>query len=65
MCLPAGTLPFGAGCELKNWIPQGGTIEFEAEGMGILRNYIGKKGESAPLPAAQRPYLKATRGDEV
>ena len=24
-----------------------------------------KSGESAPLPAAQRPYLKATRGDEV
>lgn len=36
-------------------------IEFEAEGMGILRNRIGKRGERAPLPAAQRPYLKGYR----
>lgn len=56
-----GTLPFGAGCELKKWIPEGGVIEFEADGMGILRNYIGKRGEKAPLPAAQRPYLMAKR----
>lgn len=57
----SGTLPFGAGCELKRWIPEDGVIEFEAEGMGVLRNYIGKKGETAPLPASQRPYLKVRR----
>ena len=61
----SGTLPFGAGCELKKWIPEGGVIEFEAEGMGILRNYIGKKGEPAPLPASQRPYLKVKRCENV
>lgn len=57
----SGTLPFGAGCELKKWIPQGAVIEFEAEGMGVLRNVVGHKGESAPLPAAQRPYLQTRR----
>lgn len=57
----SGTLPFGAGCELKKWIPEGGVIEFEAEGMGILRNRIGVRGEPAPMPAAQRPYLKGGR----
>lgn len=61
----SGTLPFGAGCEIKKWIPEGGVVEFEAEGMGILRNYIGKKGEPAPLPASQRPYLKVERGEKV
>ena len=61
----SGTLPFGAGCELKKWIPEGGVIEFEAEGLGILRNYIGKKGETAPLPASQRPYLKVERTESV
>ena len=61
----SGTLPFGAGCELKKWIPQGGVIELEAEGMGILRNRIGKKGESAPLPASQRPYLKTVCCEDV
>lgn len=61
----SGTLPFGAGCELKKWIPEGGIIEFEAEGMGVLRNFIGKKGEKVPLPASQQPYLKAVRTEDV
>jgi len=57
----SGTLPFGAGCELKKWIPQGGVMEFEAEGMGVLRMVIGRKGEKQKLPAAQRAYLKVNR----
>lgn len=61
----SGTLPFGAGCELKKWIPEGGIIEFEAEGMGVLRNFIGKKGEKVPLPASQQPYLKVVRTEDV
>ena len=34
-------------------------------GLGILRKSIGKKGETAPLPASQRPYLKVERTESV
>ena len=59
----SGTLPGGSGGEKKNWIAPGDVVALEGEGIGVLRNIIGKKGEPAPLPAAQRDWIaiKKTR----
>jgi 2-keto-4-pentenoate hydratase/2-oxohepta-3-ene-1,7-dioic acid hydratase in catechol pathway len=59
----SGTLPGGSGAERKRWIPEEATIEFEGEGMGILRNKVGKRGEAQMLPAAQRPSYQMNRTD--
>ena len=53
-----GTLPGGSGGERKNWIKPGDVVEFEGEGIGVLRNVVGNKGEKAPLPAAQQEWLQ-------
>ena len=59
----SGTLPGGSGGEKKNWIAPGDVVALEGEGIGVLRNIIGKKGEPAPFPAAQRDWIaiKKTR----
>ncbi len=57
----SGTLPGGSGAEKKLWISEGDVVELEAEGMGVLRNKVGVRGELAPLPAAQRPWSAVTR----
>lgn len=56
-----GTLPGGSGGEKKNWIKPGDVVELRGEGIGVLRNTIGRKGEVLPLPAAQREYLKVKK----
>lgn len=56
-----GTLPGGSGGEKKNWIAPGDRVTFEGEGIGVLSNVIGKKGEAVQLPAAQREYIKAKK----
>ena len=43
--LGSGTVGRGCGVELDRWITQGATVELEAEGIGVLRNVIGRKGE--------------------
>jgi len=60
----SGTLPGGSGAEKKLWIPEGAVVELEAEGMGVLRNKVGVRGEAAPLPAAQRPWGTVSRSEE-
>lgn len=57
----SGTLPGGSGGEKKNWIAPGDVVTFEGEGIGRLRNIIGKKGEAAPLPAAQRNWIEVKK----
>lgn len=43
--LGSGTIGRGCGVEMDRWIPQGGVVELEAEGIGVLRNVVGHKGE--------------------
>lgn len=43
--LGSGTAPGGSGIEQDRWIRPGDLIEMEIEGIGILRNRVGAKGE--------------------
>jgi 2-keto-4-pentenoate hydratase/2-oxohepta-3-ene-1,7-dioic acid hydratase in catechol pathway len=43
--LGSGTIGRGCGVEMDRWITQGCTVELEAEGIGVLRNRVGRKGE--------------------
>jgi 2-keto-4-pentenoate hydratase/2-oxohepta-3-ene-1,7-dioic acid hydratase in catechol pathway len=43
--LGSGTVGKGCGVELDRWVPQGGVVELEAEGIGVLRNHVGHKGQ--------------------
>jgi 2-keto-4-pentenoate hydratase/2-oxohepta-3-ene-1,7-dioic acid hydratase in catechol pathway len=43
--LGSGTIAKGCGVELDRWINQGSVVELEADGIGILRNRVGNKGE--------------------
>ncbi len=54
--LGSGTVGGGCGLELDRWITQGCTVELSAEGIGVLRNEVGRKGEGPgrPLEAAGR-----------
>jgi 2-keto-4-pentenoate hydratase/2-oxohepta-3-ene-1,7-dioic acid hydratase in catechol pathway len=42
--LGSGTATAGSGVELNRWLKPGDVIEMEAEGIGILRNRVGKPG---------------------
>ncbi len=39
----SGTVGFGCGMELDRWIKPGDVIELEIEGIGILRNTVGRR----------------------
>ena len=43
--LGSGTVGGGCGVELGRWIAEGCEVELEAEGIGVLRNRVGRKGE--------------------
>ncbi|MCS5720768.1 fumarylacetoacetate hydrolase family protein [Herbiconiux sp. CPCC 203407] len=43
--LGSGTIARGCGVEIGRWINEGSVVELEAEGIGILRNQVGRKGE--------------------
>jgi 2-keto-4-pentenoate hydratase/2-oxohepta-3-ene-1,7-dioic acid hydratase in catechol pathway len=43
--LGSGTATGGSGIELDRWIRPGDVVELQAEGVGVLRNTIGPKGE--------------------
>jgi len=40
----SGTASGGSGVELDRWLKEGDLVEMEVEGIGILRNRIGRKG---------------------
>ena len=42
--LGSGTAAGGSGMELDRWLREGDTVELEIEGIGVLRNRIGRKG---------------------
>jgi 2-keto-4-pentenoate hydratase/2-oxohepta-3-ene-1,7-dioic acid hydratase in catechol pathway len=42
--LGSGTAAGGSGLELDRWLQQGDVVELEVEGIGVLRNRIGRKG---------------------
>jgi 2-keto-4-pentenoate hydratase/2-oxohepta-3-ene-1,7-dioic acid hydratase in catechol pathway len=42
--LGSGTAAGGSGLELDRWLQEGDVVELEIEGIGILRNTIGRKG---------------------
>ena len=42
--LGSGTAAGGSGLELDRWLQEGDIVELEIEGIGILRNTIGRKG---------------------
>jgi 2-keto-4-pentenoate hydratase/2-oxohepta-3-ene-1,7-dioic acid hydratase in catechol pathway len=42
--LGSGTAPGGSGLELDRWLQPGDVVELEVEGIGVLRNRIGRKG---------------------
>ena len=54
--LSSGTVAGGCGIEFDRWIPEGATVELEAQGIGILRNVVGSKGDAVELPASQREF---------
>ena len=39
----SGTAAGGSGLELDRWLRPGDTVELEVEGIGVLRNTIGRK----------------------
>jgi 2-keto-4-pentenoate hydratase/2-oxohepta-3-ene-1,7-dioic acid hydratase in catechol pathway len=41
----SGTAANGSGLELDRWLKEGDILELEIEGIGVLRNRMGKKGE--------------------
>jgi 2-keto-4-pentenoate hydratase/2-oxohepta-3-ene-1,7-dioic acid hydratase in catechol pathway len=43
--LGSGTIAKGCGLELDRWVEEGATVELEAEGIGVLRNVVGFKGQ--------------------
>ena len=40
----SGTAAGGSGLELDRWLQEGDVVELEVEGIGVLRNTIGRKG---------------------
>ena len=42
--LGSGTAAGGSGLELDRWLAEGDVVELEVEGIGVLRNRIGRKG---------------------
>jgi 2-keto-4-pentenoate hydratase/2-oxohepta-3-ene-1,7-dioic acid hydratase in catechol pathway len=42
--LGSGTAAGGSGLELDRWLKEGDVVELEVEGIGVLRNTIGRKG---------------------
>jgi 2-keto-4-pentenoate hydratase/2-oxohepta-3-ene-1,7-dioic acid hydratase in catechol pathway len=51
--LGSGTVGGGCGLELDRWITEGAVVELEAEGIGVLRNYVSAKG-AGPVRATER-----------
>jgi 2-keto-4-pentenoate hydratase/2-oxohepta-3-ene-1,7-dioic acid hydratase in catechol pathway len=43
--LGSGTASGGSGIELDRWLQEGDIVELEVEGIGVLRNPIGRKGD--------------------
>jgi 2-keto-4-pentenoate hydratase/2-oxohepta-3-ene-1,7-dioic acid hydratase in catechol pathway len=41
--LGSGTVGKGCGLELGRWLSEGATVELEAEGIGVLRNRVGRR----------------------
>lgn len=61
--LGSGTVGRGCGLELDRWLTEGCTVELSAEGIGVLRNTVGHKGEGpGRLPALTTPLAEG--GDE-
>jgi 2-keto-4-pentenoate hydratase/2-oxohepta-3-ene-1,7-dioic acid hydratase in catechol pathway len=50
--LGSGTVGGGCGLELDRWIAEGAVVELEAEGIGVLRNVVGRRSPHTG-PAAQ------------
>jgi 2-keto-4-pentenoate hydratase/2-oxohepta-3-ene-1,7-dioic acid hydratase in catechol pathway len=44
--LGSGTAAGGSGLELDRWLAEGDVVELEVEGIGVLRNTIGRKGSA-------------------
>jgi 2-keto-4-pentenoate hydratase/2-oxohepta-3-ene-1,7-dioic acid hydratase in catechol pathway len=58
--LGSGTIGNGCGLELDRWLREGSVVELEAEGIGVLRNRVGTKGDGprrAILPGPVRPTI--------
>ena len=51
--LGSGTVGGGCGLELDRWISEGSIVELEAEGIGVLRNYVSARG-AGPIRATER-----------
>ena len=45
--LGSGTIAKGYGIEFDRWIEEGSTVELEADGIGVLRNVVGLKGQGS------------------
>lgn len=43
--LGSGTVGKGGGVELDRWIGEGSVVEVEADGIGIVRNQLGREGQ--------------------
>jgi 2-keto-4-pentenoate hydratase/2-oxohepta-3-ene-1,7-dioic acid hydratase in catechol pathway len=50
--LGSGTIGGGCGLELDRWLTEGCTVELSAEGIGVLRNRVGLKGQGTTNPDA-------------
>jgi len=59
--LGTGTVGGGCGAELGRFLTVGDTVELEIEGIGVLRNRIGRDAGSGWRPAARRPGAMSGR----
>ncbi len=53
--LGSGTVGGGCGLELDRWINEGSVVELEAEGIGVLRNYVSARGAGPTRATERRP----------
>ena len=62
--LGSGTVGKGCGVELDRWIGEGSVVEVEADGIGIVRNQLGRKGQG-PVCALEALAASRDRRDRV
>ena len=62
--LGSGTAAGGSGLELDRWLAAGDVVELEIEGIGVLRNRIGRKGACLTWHTSSRAKWRAKEGEE-
>ncbi|PZA07700.1 MULTISPECIES: fumarylacetoacetate hydrolase family protein [unclassified Meiothermus] len=56
--LGSGTVGWGCGMELQRYLNPGDVVELEVEGIGVLRNRLGRPPAEGWLPSPKTPHLE-------